>query len=164
MGGLGPGGTAGFNPNAGLGFQGNAGLGYAFDPKKDSLSPCVKNLLGPWFSELDLNGIRLIKGIPRYVRGDAEGYTQSNTIFLRDIDQHTSSGIALIGHELTHVRQEKRFGWRFEYYYLRNSWREWRAGHDPAGPGNTLEKEAYDMENTIRADLDKNFGSKNPCP
>jgi RHS repeat-associated protein len=166
IGSIGPGGTPGFNPNAGYGFQGNSGLAEAFDPKRDGISDCVKKLLGPWFSELVLNNIRLVQGIPRFVRGDANGFTDGgNVIFLRKIDQQTSTGIALIGHELTHVRQSKRFGsfW-FTKYYAQNSWREWRAGRDPAGRGNPLEKEAYDMEDAIKTDLEKHFGSKNPCP
>ncbi|HYJ86647.1 MAG TPA: hypothetical protein VEW46_11365, partial [Pyrinomonadaceae bacterium] len=165
IGSLGPGGTPGFNPNAN-GFQGNSGLTEAFDPKKHGLSDCVRNLLGPWFSELVLSNIRLVQGIPRYVRGDADGYTPGgNVISLKKIDQQTIEGIALIGHELTHTRQGKRFGtFKFLKYYAQESYREWKAGRDPAGRHNELEYEAYNTQDEIRASLKAQFGSKNPCP
>ena len=100
------------------------------------------------------------------MRGDAEGYTPGgNVIFLKKIDQQTIEGIALIGHELTHVRLGKRFGsFRFIKYYAQNSWREWRAGRDPAGWHNELEYEAYTMQAEIKASLKAQFEYKNPCP
>lgn len=80
------------------------------------------------------------------------------------IDQHSINGISLIGHELTHVRQEVRYPFTYPGRYAKAAAREILHGRDPAGMGNPFEKEAYDMEDAIWADLQKKFGSKNPCP
>jgi hypothetical protein len=149
-----------WNPNAGFGFA----PGGVNREEPQRLSPCVKKLLAPWFSELELDTIAIHKGLPRGVRRDAEAFTFGWDIWFRDgIDEHSSKGIALIGHEITHTRQVKRYGLRFFIHYGRNALREARAGRDPAGEGNPLEKEAYDMQRAIKESLEKYHG-KFPCP
>jgi len=110
------------------------------------LSPCVKNLLGLWFSEIDLSKITTYDYKPAYVLGDAGDYTEGTNIFFRDgIDQHSIDGIVLIGHELTHVRQEIRYPYTYAVRYGAAGAREIRHGRDPAGRGNPFEREAQDM-------------------
>ena len=126
------------------------------------LSPCVQKLLAPWFKEINLDKIITHNYKPWYVRGDAEGYTEGRDIYFRDgIDEHSIAGISLIGHELTHVRQEIRYRYTYAARYAAASAREIAAGRDPAGTGNPFEKEAEDMQRTIR---DSFKDGKNPCP
>ena len=79
-------------------------------------------------------------------------------------DEHSIAGIALIGHELTHVRQELRYPFTYPERYVWRSAREVLRGRDPAGYGNPFEKEARDMQEAIADDLNKRFNGKNPCP
>ena len=141
------------------------GVGWGLRRKGEELSPCVKKLLGPWFSEINLNRIVTHNYKPRYVRGDAEGYTEGRDIYFRDgIDQNSIKGIKLIAHELTHVRQEIRYPYTYPERYAKAAAQEILHGRDPAGYGNPFEKEAYDMGDAVEADLDRRFNGKNPCP
>jgi RHS repeat-associated protein len=129
------------------------------------LSDCVKNLLAPWFREVDLNAVRTFDSLPFYVRRDALAYTEGDNIFFRNgIDQHSIEGISLIAHEITHVRQEIRYRFSYAARYAKQAAKEVWHGRDPAGRGNYLEKEAYEMEDAFRANLQQWFGSRNPCP
>ena len=119
---------------------------------RKQLSPCVQKLLA-WVSELNLDRIRTFNYTPLYVRADAEAYTEFANIFFRDgIDQDSVEGIALIGHETTHVRQEVRYPFSYVARYGKAAAREILHGRDPAGYGNYLEREAYDMQDAIRKD------------
>jgi hypothetical protein len=70
-------------------------------------------------------------------------------------------GIALIGHEITHIFQARKYGdTAFDLSYLGDSAVQWiRGGNDYRD--NRFEKEAFAKEDKIRADLDKHG---NPCP
>lgn len=153
----------------GGGMPPNPTLADPRDPGKP-LSDCVKRLLSSWFSELDLSKVNAHKGLPGHVRRDATAYTEYYDIYFRDgIDQNSIDGIALIGHELTHTRQFKRYdSWRhpggFPARYLAEAGRAWWKGGDPAGRGNRFENEAYNMEASLKKQLQAQYGNKNPCP
>lgn len=103
--------------------------------------------------------------MPWYVRGDARAYTEGTSIFWRrGIDQHSIQGISDIAHELTHVRQEARYPFTYAGRYLEEAARAAAKGGDPAGRGNAFEKEAYDLEDAVRKNLENRFGATNPCP
>ncbi|HZS05186.1 MAG TPA: DUF4157 domain-containing protein [Blastocatellia bacterium] len=86
-----------------------------------SLPASVQQLLAPYFPDFDLSIIRIREGIPWYVLMDADGYTDRHTVYLKRgcCDLESTSGIALIGHEVAHSRQYHRFGaWRFRALYV----------------------------------------------
>lgn len=59
---------------------------------------------------------------------------------------HTDERIALIGHELFHVEEQKRIGWG---RYLWNYLRLWRPIHLAKGHLHPMESGAYDREIVI---------------
>lgn len=97
-------------------------------PSDDPLPDDAKLLLGRWFPDLDLDAIRVHNGIPWYVpnrnRDTGEqniAYTEGNNLYFDTgyYDPSTASGLALLAHELTHVRQQSRYGlWTYRYLYL----------------------------------------------
>jgi RHS repeat-associated protein len=141
----------------------------ASDPTK--LSDCVKELLAPWFKDLNLDRVMLLSGIPGYVPGNPHAYTEAYAIYFNkgELNQHTKLGIKLIAHELVHTRQYQRYGWTlfpifvplpiFGGLYGLDALRVKLGGGDPGGYANIYEKEAYDLEEKIGATL-----SNNPCP
>lgn len=83
----------------------------------------VKGLLAAYFPELDLDEIRIKRGIPWYVPMKADAYTDRNFIYFKrgKYRPRSKAGIALIAHELVHCAQYKQHGtWRFRFMY---AWR-----------------------------------------
>jgi hypothetical protein len=163
--------------------QGNSVLAYT-GKGVQRLSECVKKLLAPYFPDLDLNKISLHPdGIPGYVPGDPDGYTEWNDIYFKkgQLNQNSANGIQLIAHELFHSNQYKKYGWiptfvpnplgngmltipvpGFPKLYLEEAARVKKAGGDPGGYDNYYEKEAYDFDRKVRKNLDAL--KKTPCP
>ena len=84
-----------------------------------------------------------------------------------DYNPNSIRGVSLIAHELTHAQQFQDmgindfvawyvFGYLFNYYWDRDSYQAYR---DIA-----LEQEAWDVEDYIRRNLEKKFGTKDPYP
>jgi hypothetical protein len=117
-------------------------------PDNTPLPESSRETLGKWFPDLDLTKIRSHTGIPFYVlvfNPEAIAYTEGNDIYYRAgyYNQKSAAGLALTGHELTHVRQEHRYGQGFyRRHYLLN-WTFRKA----------LEDEADTMQDLIRDDL-----------
>ena len=105
--------------------QGNSNAGL---PDNDPLPNSVKEILGSYFPDTDLDEVRVKTGVPWYVPsenpatdGKNVAYTQGNTLYFEPgyYDTESASGLALIGHELTHVRQQNEHGlWTYRRRYL----------------------------------------------
>lgn len=123
-----------------------------------SLPRHIVSLLNPYFPELDLSDIRIHTGIPWYVAMAADAYTDCHNIYFAPgkYDTETVSGIALIGHEVTHCWQYHRYGkWKFRGAYSERWARkfiEHRSWVD-AYFHNPFEVEAREMERQIYFDL-----------
>jgi hypothetical protein len=135
-----------------------------------SLTPCNKSRLAPYFPGVDLDKVQIrfgfdslttftggvLNAVGIQVLNGATAITVGNVITFRSrSDYNPDTGLAVIGHEITHVGQEQagRFG-DFQYIreYLNN-----RAGgmSDYQAYRNiSTEREAFKMEGTIQKDLD----------
>ncbi|MGH9841175.1 MAG: eCIS core domain-containing protein [Blastocatellia bacterium] len=87
----------------------------------EALPEEIIGVLSSYFSDFDLDRVRVSEGIPFYVRGNPVGYADRYRIYLEPgayrVD--TIEGIALLAHEVVHCRQYRRLGaWRFRYRYL----------------------------------------------
>jgi hypothetical protein len=118
----------------------------------------VKEVLAPYFPEIDMEDICVREGIPWYVPMNAVAYANRNHIFFARgrYDPDTLEGIAMIAHELTHCAQYKNFGtWRFRVLYV-SSWLGglWRhRSFDKAYSRNRFEVAARVAEERVFADL-----------
>jgi len=84
----------------------------------------ARNLLAPYFPELDLDRVRIKDGLPWYVPMRVAAYTDRYSIYFARGAYNPDSlkGLALIAHELAHCAQYKRHGtWRFRVMYLWSS-------------------------------------------
>jgi RHS repeat-associated protein len=136
------------------------------------LTPCVKNRLGPYFPDLDLNKVRVQEGIPDYVVGDPPAYAEGNRIFFKKgrYDPHSVQGLSDIGHELTHNQQYAQLGeLNFQSQYLGEYAMFRRIGldHESAYRNISFEREARKKQEIINKDLSnlsRDFGGRDPCP
>lgn len=124
----------------------------------EPLPPLLQARLARYFPGLDLEAIRLHKGVPRYVRGRPRGYVSRHRVYLATgwQDDSDTELLALLAHELVHVRQYRDLGtWRFRRAYLR----EYLAGrlrglsHDAAYRNISFERAAHDVEERVRRDF-----------
>jgi RHS repeat-associated protein len=133
--------------------------------KTESLTPCVQKYLSKFFGGPSLAGIQIQRDyLPPIAPSDARAFTSTGDLISfnkGEYQPNTIEGIALIGHEITHNFQARKYGdARFGLLYLGDSAVQWVRGRD-AYLGNRFEKEAFAKEKEIRADLDKHG---NPCP
>ena len=118
----------------------------------------ARSLLSPYFPGLDLSEIRIHSGIPWYVPMRPSAYTDRNHLYFAPgcFDPDCAQGLALIGHELAHFAQYRKYGkWRFRAKYLK-AWlvefcRHWSFVE--AYMKNEFELEASLMEDRIYDDL-----------
>jgi hypothetical protein len=130
------------------------------------LPDCTKAALSPYFSKETLDSVDVQMGIPKYVRGTPDAYTSGNTIYFSDgyYNPGTSAGIALIGHETTHVQQYATvpfFRTRYLGQYARNR-AKGMSDYD-AYRNISFESDAFAKEAQIAADLKAKFGEGDPC-
>jgi hypothetical protein len=136
------------------------------------LPPCVHSRLKPYFPDIDLSRVRIFEGIPFYVHGDPPAYTEGNHIFFKkgSYDPNSVTGLAAIGHELTHTRQAAQLGFtRFAKRYLQEYFENRAAGMNDfdAYWNISFEIEARKVEAIIKKDLSnlsRDFGGRDPCP
>lgn len=124
----------------------------------EPLPPLIRARLGRYFPGLDLEAIRLHAGVPRYVRGRPRGYADRNRIYLASVsgDDADADWLALLAHELVHVRQYRDLGtWRFRWAYLREylAGRMRGLGHDAAYRNISFERAAREVEEQVRRDF-----------
>ena len=96
--------------------------------------------------------------------------TMENDIYYKsnEYDHRSSSGIADVGHELTHTVQQQAAGGlaKFMKEYLAEDLLNRVDGMSPtaAYDNNGFELEANKMQQQILSDLVKKYGKNNPCP
>jgi hypothetical protein len=112
--------------------------------------------LRPYIPQVDLDNADLHDGeVPWYLGKDFAGITRGNDIYFRPgvYDDSTANGVAILGHELVHVGQYRNgmtwlsYLWSTGYGYLQSPY----------------EKEAYDLQEKIRKDLNNNYGGGCKC-
>lgn len=124
----------------------------------EPLPPLLRARLARYFPDLDLGAVRLYAGVPRYVRGRPAGYVNRNRVYLASGWQDGADAelLALIAHELVHVRQYRELGaWRFRRAYLREylAGRLGRLGHEAAYRNISFERAAREVEARVRRDF-----------
>ena len=122
------------------------------------LSPLLRTKLGAYFPGLDLDAIRLFRGVPRYVRGRPAAYVNRHRIYLAAGFENVTDaeGLALLAHELVHVRQYRELGaWRFRRAYLWEylAGRLAQLGHEGAYCNISFERAAREVEERVRRDF-----------
>ena len=133
------------------------------------LSECVKDLLEPFFPDLDLSDIDVDDDSFIAWAMGMEAYTVGNDINFRPgaYQPGTISGIALVGHELTHSQQYQKAGGTFpfldQYFseYFEN--RDLGMSEEEAYRNIGFEQEAFSKQRHIRRELDRRFGGISPC-
>lgn len=122
------------------------------------MPPQLRARLARYFPHLDLDGVRLHEGVPRYVRGRPRGYVDRHRVYLAAgwQDDADAELLALLAHELVHVAQYRELGsWRFRWAYLREylAGRFGNLGHDAAYRNISFERAARQMEERVRRDF-----------
>jgi hypothetical protein len=124
----------------------------------EPLSPGARARLGRYFPGLDLESVRLHQGVPRYVHGRPAGYVNRHRIYLASLarDEADPEWLALLAHELVHVRQYAELGpWGFRWAYLREylAGRLQKLGHEGAYRNISFERAARELEERVRRDF-----------
>ena len=124
----------------------------------EPLSPVLRARLARYFPGLDLDSVRLHRGVPRYVRGRPAGYVNRHRIYLAAdwMELEDADALALLAHELVHVEQYRQLGaWRFRWAYLREylSGRLRNLGHEAAYRDISFEHAAREVEDRVRSDF-----------
>jgi hypothetical protein len=130
----------------------------------EPLSLLLRARLEKYFPGLDLEPVRLHRGVPRYVRGRPAGYVNRHRIYLAADGGEAADAefLALLAHELVHVRQYRDLGaWRFRWAYLREylAGRLRRQGHAAAYRNISFERAAREVEERVRRDFTRPGGS-----
>jgi hypothetical protein len=126
----------------------------------EPLSPLLRTTLGNYFPALDLDSVRLHRGVPGYVCGRPAGYVNRHRIYLASSSgsDADAESLALLAHELMHVRQYLELGtWRFRWAYLREylAGRLRRLGHEGAYRNIAFERAAHEVEERVRRDFER---------
>lgn len=124
----------------------------------EPLPPLLRARLARYFPGFDLDAVRLHEGVPRYVRGQPRGYVNRHRVYLAAgwRDDADPELLALLAHELVHVRQYRELGaWRFRWAYLREYFagRRRRLGHEAAYRNISFERAAREIEARVRRDF-----------
>lgn len=136
--------------------------------KREYLTDCVQKYLAKFFGGQSLSGIEVKRDyLPPIAPSDAAAFTNtgSQISFNKgEYQPNTKEGIALIGHEIAHIFQARKYGDAlFGALYLGDSAAllYQYQNLDMAYLGNRFEKEAFAKQAEIEKDLAKNG---NPCP
>ena len=121
------------------------------------LSPLLRAKLARYFPGLDLERVRLHRGVPRYVPGRPAGYVNRHRIYLAAGGGEPADAefLALLAHELVHVAQYRDLGpWCFRWAYLREylAGRLRWLGHSAAYLNISFERAAREVEERVRRD------------
>ncbi len=137
--------------------------------KTEGLTPCVKEYLAKFFDKKLLDQIYVHRDqLPAIVPGKDKTFAYAASE--RDIwfnkgqyNPNSTRGIALIGHEVEHAYQWKKYGSAFGLLYLGDSAGVLYITRNPelAYSLNRFELSAQKKEKQILDDMDKNG---NPCP
>ena len=131
----------------------------------EHLSDCVTQYLAKYFDKGVLKQITIRRDyLPPIAPKDARAFTPTgDQIFFNknEYQPNTIDGIGLIGHEVAHIFQARKYGdAAFGLIYLGDSAAMWLMGGD-AYTDNAFEKAAFAKQDEILKDLYRNG---NPCP
>ncbi len=134
-------------------------------PSEADFPPCLRAFLQPFFPEVDLQQVKLFAGLPWYLeRIGFVAVTIGRDIYVsrRYFDLCSPSGVAILGHELYHVRQ----GWNYPLGFLAGYSVEFLLSGLEFGLGNRFELPAYLFQYRLMAGMEK-IGARNgalgPC-
>jgi RHS repeat-associated protein len=133
------------------------------------LSDCAKKVLSPYFPGVNLDAIELVSELPGFASLapiDVGAITTGNIIsYQPGFFSGDASGLAALGHELTHVRQQAPGFLPFLGNYVGDYLKNLINGDstDQAYSNIRAEKEANAMESKIMDDLFSKNGFKNIC-
>ena len=136
--------------------------------KREYLTPCVQRYLSKFFGGQSLAGIEIQRDyLPPIAPNDARAFTNTGSLISfnkGEYQPNTKRGIELIGHEVAHNFQARKYGDAiFATLYLGDSAALLYQfkNLDMAYLGNRFEREAFALQAEIERDLAKNG---NPCP
>ncbi len=136
--------------------------------KREYLTDCVQKYLAKFFGGQSLAGIVVKRDyLPPIAPNDARAFTNTGSLISfnkGEYQPNTKRGIELIGHEIAHIFQARKYGDAvFAALYLGDSAALLYQfkNLDMAYLGNRFEKEAFAKQAEIEKDLAKNG---NPCP
>jgi len=142
--------------------------------------------LGMYFPELDLNRVEIHIGLPWYVPDTKTAFTRSLDIYIKEgkYDPCSIKGLALIAHELVHVRQQGEGFWsraRFDNRYMTDFKKIW-SSKKPEWDSKArkilyerrytmreayrripAEVDAYNIQHIIEDDLREMYGDQELC-
>ncbi len=133
------------------------------------LSDCAKKVLSPYFPGVNLDAIELVSELPGFANVapiDVGAITTGNIIsYQPGFFSGDASGLAALGHELTHVRQQAPGFLPFLGNYVGDYLKNLINGDstDQAYSNIRAEKEANAMESKIMDDLFSKNGFKDIC-
>lgn len=140
--------------------------GNLFGVRLTSLSACAKAVLQPFFPSINLDRIKIYKGLPRLwgrnrtnPNDQFVGFTFGNTHYYRDgfFNEGSLGGLALIAHELQHTLQFQVLGtYRLGLSYL-------FEGLTRGYNGISFEEQGQRVGERIFGQLKETYGTKNPC-
>ncbi|WP_228739210.1 RHS repeat-associated core domain-containing protein [Xanthomonas euvesicatoria] len=144
-----------------LGLMGSKGV------KPDRrLTPCEIDALSPYLPKDALADARVHEGLPWFVVDGFNGITIGSNIYPQNDRPNTASGIATLGHEVTHSVQQALYGTTFISVYVLQSLsgliQTGNRGdaHDSIG----FEKQGINAEQRILADIARQGGPSCGCP
>lgn len=130
------------------------------------LTSCESTTLGPYFPGFELGKIDVQEGLPWFASSGTDAMTFGNKIYVRSDEPNSSSGVALLGHEITHSTQYARDGWlgffaKYGSAYVSNR----MGGMDSfkAYQNIPYEAQAFKMGDRVTADLAAQGASGGSC-
>jgi hypothetical protein len=138
-------------------------------PPTEYLTDCVKKILAAYFPGLNLDTIALYPELPAFTGLapiDVGAITWNNTVYYQPgYFDGSAAGIAALGHEVTHVRQQTGGLGSFLGGYLGSYLGNVAHGQGLSGSYENIaaEREAQAMEGKIAGDLLGKYGRKDPC-
>lgn len=132
-----------------------------FDMTARKLTPCEKRFLSQYHQAEILDSVVIHGHMPWFVVDGFDGITLGNDIYLEADRPNTLSGISILGHEVTHVEQQRRLSFVPKYVWGSISGLISTGDRGEARDSIALEKEGIEMGRKIYSDLLK--GGGNPC-
>ena len=126
---------------------------------------CVRRVVAPVYPDMDLDGVRFHEGLPFYAFLGPGAITVGPNVYFRQgrFDPCSCDGIALIVHELYHIRQgaDGPGFWFLRPFYLRYIWLWVRHGL-ARGRKHPLEEPAYKLQREVMKCC-KEVAESGPC-
>ena len=137
---------------------------------KIDLPECVKRVVALVYPGMNLDRIRFYDGLPFYASRRLRAITVGRYVYFREgsFDPCSPGGIALVVHELYHIRQGAGGPgfWFLRPYYLRYVWLSLMSGFPRVPWKHPLEAPAYEQEALVRECCQRaaqSTGQDGPC-